>query len=136
MPRLSVWMIRAALVYLGVGFSLGGLLLFNKGIPLSPLVWRLLPAHIDFLLFGWIVQLVMGMAFWILPRFSHMPRRGNVPLIWLAGILLNLGIWLVVFGPLVAPQYLAAISGRACEALSAAVFAVHAWPRVKAAGAN
>jgi heme/copper-type cytochrome/quinol oxidase subunit 1 len=134
MPRLTVWMIRAALFYLAVGFTLGGLLLFNKGVPLSAGIWQLLPAHIEFMLFGWIVQLVMGMAFWILPRFSHNASRGNVRLAWLAGILLNLGIWLVAYGSMVAWQPPTTIAGRACEVLSVADFAVYAWPRVKASG--
>jgi hypothetical protein len=127
-------MLRAALVYLAAGFTFGGLLLFHKGIPLHPAVWRLLPAHIEFLLFGWTVQLVMGMAFWILPRFSREPRRGNVPLAWAAFALLNLGVWLAGLGPAFSASALLPALGRAAELLAAAAFALHAWPRVKAAG--
>jgi hypothetical protein len=76
-PLLSVWFIRLSLVYLALGFTFGGLLLLNKGLPISPLAWRLLPAHIEFVLFGWTVQLVMGMGFWILPRFAAPPVRGD-----------------------------------------------------------
>src|SRR3989304_5975518 len=100
MPRLSTWMIRASLLYLFTGFTFGALLLFHKGIPISARLWSLLPAHIDFLLSGWIVQLVMGMAFWILPRFSREPRRGNVRLAWLAFGLLNAGVLMVGLAPL------------------------------------
>ena len=45
MPRLSVWFIRSALLYLLLGFTLGGLMLWNKGLPIHPVLWRLLPAH-------------------------------------------------------------------------------------------
>ena len=60
MPLLSQWMVRTALIYLILGFTFGGLLLTHKGIPLHPSLWAWLPAHIEFLLMGWIVQLTMG----------------------------------------------------------------------------
>jgi hypothetical protein len=33
MPRLSVWFVRAALVYLALGFTCGALLLAHKACP-------------------------------------------------------------------------------------------------------
>lgn len=136
MPKLSVWMIRAALIYLLIGFAFGGLLLFHKGIPISSMLWSLLPAHIEFLLLGWTVQLVMGMAFWILPRFRHPPRRGNSAFAWLAFGLLNLGVLTVGLGPLVTSSPLPTFAGRLAELIAALAFAAHAWPRVKPAGAS
>lgn len=136
MPRLSTWMIRAALIYLLVGFTLGGLILFQKGIPIHPAVWSLLPAHIEFLLLGWTVQLVMGMAFWILPRFSRPPRRGNVPLAWLAFGLLNVGVLLAGLGRLVSSSPVLPFLGHAGEMGAAVAFVMHAWPRIKEVGAN
>ncbi len=129
MPRLSCWFIRASLIYLALGFTFGALMLFNKGIPLTPALWRLLPAHIEFLLLGWTVQLVMGMAFWILPRFGA--ARGNEKAAWLAFALLNIGIWLAGVAPLLGAAGLIPFVGRAFEVGAAAAFAVHAWPRVK-----
>ena len=129
MPRLSVWFVRTALVYLTLGFTVGALLLAHKGIPLHPLTWRLLPAHIEFLLIGWTVQLVFGVAFWILPRWRTL--RGDERPAWLAFVLLNLGVWLVVLASWTpaAPGMLAL--GRGLEAAAMAAFALHAWPRVK-----
>ena len=129
MPRLSVWFVRTALAYLALGLTLGMLLLWNKGIPLDPQVWRLLPAHIEFLLMGWTVQLALGVAFWILPRWQT--QRGDVRPAWLAFVLLNVGIWCVVLGGwLSLPDGVVAF-GRVCEAAAAGAFALHAWPRVK-----
>lgn len=136
MPVLSIWTIRAALVYLLTGFTFGGLLLFHKGIPISSMLWSLLPAHIEFLLLGWTVQLAMGMAFWILPRFRRPPRRGNTSLAWLAFGLLNLGVLTVGLGPLVIPSPLPTLVGRSAEFVAAVAFAAHAWPRIKPAGAR
>lgn len=133
MPRLSIVYIRVALIYLAAGFTLGALLLWNKGLPVHPLVWRLLPAHIEFLLMGWTVQLTLGVAFWILPRFRS--SRGDTRPAWLAFWLLNLGICLVCAAPLPGVPTSALLWGRMAEASAAAAFAVHAWPRIKPPGA-
>ena len=96
MTRLSVWTVRAAFLYLGVGILLGALMLTQKGLPFDPAMLRLLPLHIELVLFGWTLQVAMGIAFWILPRFSQEPRYGNQAFGWLAFVLLNLGVlWAV-----------------------------------------
>lgn len=133
MPRLSCWFIRAALLYLAVGITFGALLLFHKGIPFQPFVWRLLPVHVEFLLFGWTVQLVMGVGFWIFPRFWR--SRGNEKPVWLAFGLLNLGVWLAGLGLFLGAPPLVTLLGRLAEAGAAAAFTVHIWPRLKPPGA-
>jgi hypothetical protein len=129
MPRLSVFFVRTALLYLALGFTLGAILLWNKGVPLHPAVWRLLPAHIECLLMGWTVQLALGVAYWILPRWQS--ARGDVRPAWTAFLLLNVGIWLVVIPPWLGWAGGLIAVGRGLEAAAAAAFAVHAWPRVK-----
>jgi hypothetical protein len=128
-PRLSCWFIRAALIYLALGFTLGSLLLFHKGVPLHPLVWRLLPAHIEFLLLGWTAQLALGVAFWILPRFGG--SRGDERPAWAAFVLLNAGVWLAGAGASLAAPGVIPFLGRAAEVGAAVAFAVHAWPRIR-----
>jgi hypothetical protein len=134
-PKLSVWSIRASLIYLALGFTFGGLLLFNKGVPINAMMWSLLPAHIDFLLFGWTVQLVMGVAFWILPRYRKPPKRGDVRVAWASVALLNMGVLSAAFGPLLTPAPGVSLAGKVLEAGAALLFALYAWPRVKPAGA-
>ena len=95
MPRLSVLMIRTALAYLATGFLVGALLLIQRAVPLGNWLHRLVPLHIEYLLLGCMVQLALGVAFWILPRFRSGPERGRPAPAWLAFVLLNLG----VFGP-------------------------------------
>jgi hypothetical protein len=129
MPRLSRWLIRASLVYLALGFTFGGLMLFNKGVPLSVWLWQLVPAHVEFLLLGWTVQLAMGVGFWILPRFSS--SRGNEKAAWAAFVLLNAGVWIAGAGPLFELPAWVILVGRAAEVSAGVAFAVHAWPRVK-----
>lgn len=132
MPRLSVWAIRAALLYLVLGFTIGALMLWNKGAPLHPMLWRLLPAHIEFLLFGWTVQLARGVAYWILPRFQA--ARGNPRLAWLALSLLNLGVLVISAAPFMAAPGITSLFGRMAEIAAGVAFALHAWPRIKPAG--
>jgi hypothetical protein len=92
MTRLSAWTVRAALLYLGAGFLIGAVMLFEKGVPLQLAALRLLPMHVEFVLIGWTLQLAMGVAFWILPRFSREPRYGNQRYGWIAVALLNMGV--------------------------------------------
>jgi hypothetical protein len=127
MPRLSVWALRASLLYLLTGFSIGALLLANKGQPFWPLIWLLLPAHIEFLLVGWMVQLAVGVAFWILPRFPG-GSRGNESLAGVSILLLNLGVLLVAFQGIFS---LFLLLGRFCEAVSGFLFIWLAWSRIR-----
>jgi hypothetical protein len=133
-PRLSVWLIRTGLLYLGVGFTLGALILFQKGVPYAGVVWQLLPMHIEFVLAGWTMQLAMGVGFWMLPRFIHGAARGDERLVWLAYLVLNVGVLTVGIGAWLGAPGVILLLGRIAELLAALLFALHAWPRVKPHG--
>lgn len=91
MPTPSRWMVRAALLWLGLGFTVGGLLLFNKGVPVLPWLWAFRLPHVHMLLIGWMVQLAFGVAYWILPRLGG-GSRGREGLAWVAYGALNTGV--------------------------------------------
>jgi heme/copper-type cytochrome/quinol oxidase subunit 1 len=132
MPPLSNWMIRVALAQLGIGFTLGAYMLSAKGIPFDPLYRRLLTAHIELLLFGWLLQLAVGVAFWILPRFEQPPKYGRVKLAWAGFALFNLGLALVIAGGwLGGASHPLALAGHLVEAAAVVLFALFLWPRVK-----
>lgn len=128
MPALSRWYVKTAFVYLLFGFTAGALMLANKGRPFYPPLWNWLPLHIEALLTGWIVQLTLGVAFWILPRFWQAPRRGNTTGAYLAYGLLNVGILLVMMPA----SWLAwgTAVGRLLQLLAILSFAHTAWPRI------
>lgn len=124
MPLASRIFLRLALIHLVVGSTLGAWLLSAKGgwPTFAPAVLR--PAHIEMLLAGWLLNLIMGTAYWILPRHTTGPARGRAGPVVFALVALNAGViaagcagWLV--------------GGRALEALAAAAFALHAWRRVR-----
>jgi len=133
MPSLSRWSIGAALLYLTLGFTLGGLLLANKGLAIWPVLWLTLPAHMDFLLVGWMAQLAFGVAFWILPRFGKGRPRGKEGIAWVAIVCLNLGIWLVVGGSILSGHGFV-LAGRVVEMAASLAFILSTWKRVKPFG--
>ena len=130
MPPLSRWAVRAAYFNLLLGFTIGALLLANKGIFIHPAIWGWLPAHIELLLVGWIVQLIMGVAFWIAPRFWKAPRRGNETGAWLAIPLLNAGVWLVVLRAFFGGGVWMLATGRVLELTAVIAFSLHLWQRI------
>ncbi|HSM55913.1 MAG TPA: hypothetical protein VK879_07135 [Candidatus Sulfomarinibacteraceae bacterium] len=133
MPRLSALSIKLALLYLLVGFTFGQLMLINKGIPIHPELWRLLPAHIEFLLVGWTAQLALAVAHWIVPRFRG-GDYGRPALAWLAIGLLNAGVLLTGLGPLFSLPPWVPFLGRLAEIAAVISFAVYIWPRVRPLG--
>ena len=129
MPRVSAWFVRASLCHLVFGFTVGALLLADKGVLFGPSLWALRSAHVEVLLMGWIVQLVMGVAVWIFPRFvvRRSPQRSAVTA-WLAFALLNAGVVCAAIGG----GWGAA--GHLAEIGAAASFVAHLWGRVSPAG--
>ncbi len=134
MIRLSVWLVRTALLYLGAGFFIGALMLTQKGVPIDGALLRLLPLHIEVVLIGWTLQLALGIAVWILPRFGREPRYGRLILGWLAYGLLNAGALTVGVGQWLGAPPLIVFVGRMAEALAVLSFAAQAWPRIKPLG--
>ena len=133
MPRLSVWLVRTALGFLAVGMSVGAVVLAAIGLGDAPWRARLVPVHAEFLLVGWTVQLVLGVAYWILPRNTTGPERGSPVAGWAAYAALNAGVVLAALGGALGSQVtLLAATGRAMEVLAAIAFVVQAWPRIRA----
>jgi hypothetical protein len=133
MPTLSRYFIRSALVCLAIGFTLGGLILSAKVGIVDARIWSWLPVHIVLLVNGWLVQLSMGAAYWILPRI-HAGERGRRGWAWAgfallqAGLVLTaisgVGLWWPALNQLFAPAFWLQVFGIT-------LFAIHAWPRVR-----
>jgi cbb3-type cytochrome oxidase subunit 1 len=128
-PRLSIWLVRAALLALAAGATLGAVLLADPALAGGVARWR--PLHAELLTVGWTVQLAFGVAYWILPRFRTGRERGREELGWAAFVLVNLGVVLVGIGRSAPGAESWALAGRSAEGLAVAAFAAQAWPRVK-----
>jgi cbb3-type cytochrome oxidase subunit 1 len=127
---LTVCALRIALSYLGIGFTIGALMLGSLGMSTSSDILRLRPLHTEFLLTGWMVQLAFGVAFWILPRRSG-SGRGNERLAWGSLLLLNLGVLSVGVGTVLHPSRGFLTAGRSAELLAGFAFVLHAWHRAR-----
>lgn len=136
MPRLSVWLVRTALVQLVIGAALGALYLGWKGFGVPAFAPSLLPLHVECVLVGWVIQLVLGVAYWILPRRADERTGPGDGAIWLAYVLVNGGVVAVGVAPLLGAPSSVALAGRVAELAAAAAFATHAWPRVRPYGAG
>lgn len=129
MPPLTFWALRLACAHLAVGLTVGALLLADKGFPfLAGSNW--LDVHFHTMLFGWTIQFVMGVAYWILPTFGRRTNTGNDTLAWSAIALVNLGTLVGCFTGIFSA------AAFTIQALAAMTFAAHTWPRLKAFGAK
>jgi hypothetical protein len=126
-------MIRASLICLLLGSMAGAALL--GGILRSPV--PALPfraAHLDLMLFGWLVQFVLGVAHWILPRHATLPERGPAVPVWSAFVLFQAGLVLALMGTAIPSLHTLAPPGRVLLAGASLLFLVALIPRVKPFG--
>ena len=123
-------MLRFALVYFVISALIGGLLLAGKASNIHPNIWQLLPIHIEFMLFGWVIQFTLGTAYWILPRLVKGEPRGNQQLAFLIPICLNVGIFLVLISYLLPLHADIKYLGRLLEFIAVSIFIALHWKRV------
>lgn len=130
MPTPSVWMIRLSLIYLLLSASLGGLLLVHKAVTIHPIIWTFLPVHFELAIWGWLVQFVMGTAYWMFPKKLEGARRGPVFPAWCMVILFNLGIISLIMSIFTSHLFWAAELGRGMIAGAMLLFAGLVWQRI------
>lgn len=152
MPITSRVYVRVSLVYLVLGAVLGALLLVNRWLPLGAWVYALKVSHVQIVVSGWLIQFILGVAWWLFPPLQlglrpdgmrlrrGQAQRGSEPLFWTTFVLLNMGILLRALSvPLQAWTRLAwlegvsALSGLLLVA-AAVTFVLNVWARVRALG--
>lgn len=137
MPRLTRYFIKTAFIYLALSLVLGALLAARAAFDLPAEFAALSPVFFHLFMVGWVAQLIFGMLFWMLPKYSRELPRGHERVAWLAYGLLNLGLALRVLAePLTALRsdwglgWLLALSA-VLQLIGGWAFIVNAWPRVK-----
>lgn len=137
MPRLARWFIKAGLLYFVAALVTGVLLQMQTVIDVPSWVTTLNPVYIHLLAVGWITQLIIGVAYWMFPKFSKEQPRGNELLAWATFILLNLGLILRIIGePRVATRsepdlgWTLAVSA-VLQTAAGWLFVINTWSRVK-----
>jgi hypothetical protein len=135
MPPLSRWFVKSGFVALLLALCLEAVLLRPAGL------WPTLPdaaiqlGAIHLLTVGWLLQMILGVGFWMFPRHPTAPPRGDPRWGWWAFGLLNVGLalrltcepWRLGFGGPAWPLVLSA----ACQFAGAVTALVLLWPRIR-----
>jgi hypothetical protein len=152
-PTTARAFVKASILYLGLGALLGALFFLNRWLPLGPALAALRVSHVQFLVIGWLTQLILGVAWWLFPPLEMglrgdgagpvrrgQSQRGSEGLFWITFATLNLGVLLrAVFEPLhtwTGVEAFLALAGLSGIFLLAAAlaFVLNMWRRVRALG--
>lgn len=89
-------MVRAALAWMLVGAVLAVLVDLAPDSPLTrAMPW---PARLHIWTIGWLTQLILGVAWWLLPTLGPGKGRGSEPAMGVVAALLNIGLVLRLAG--------------------------------------
>jgi hypothetical protein len=132
MPTITRWFIKAALVSLVLGLAAG----IWQQVP-EATTTGIFPVYLHLLTFGWLTQLIFGIAIWMFPMHSKEHPRGPKWLGWSVFAALNTGLLLrVIFEPLqsLSPTTLGAralVAAAILQWLSGVGFTAAVWNRIR-----
>ena len=137
MPLLTRLFIKTGLLYFVAALLTGLLLALNSTLTLPTWVGVLNPVYFHLFMVGWVTQLIIGVAYWMFPKFTREQPRGSDQLAQITFLLLNGGLLLRVLAePMLALQtnklwgWLLALSA-VLQWLAGLTFVINTWPRVK-----
>jgi hypothetical protein len=141
MPLLTRTFIKAGLIYFMIALFAGALMAARPfmGLPgwLDEWLVALRPVYLHLLMVGWVLQLIMGVVYWMFPKYSKEQPRGSEFLGWAVFGTLNIGLILRTVGePLLAVRpdlqvgWMLAASA-VLHLLAGWGFIVNTWNRVK-----
>jgi hypothetical protein len=132
MPLLTRWFIKAAMLSLIAAF------LIRAAMTLWPaLNAPFAPVFLHLFMWGWVTQLIFGVAYWMFPKYSKDNPHGHEG-VWQATFwCFNVGLIFRVIGEplhLLRPEALWAwltMASAALQWLAGMAFVVNTWGRVK-----
>lgn len=137
MPPITRLFVKTALAYLLAALIVGVLVTLRPLASVLPFVAGLSPVYFHLFMVGWVTQLIIGVAFWMFPKFTRARPRGYHWLAWATYWLLNTGLLLravaepaMVVNPLPLWGWLIALSAT-LQWLGGMAFVANTWPRVK-----
>ncbi len=135
MPVIVRWYLRTSMVMFVLALVTGILQALGGVLPALPP--GLTPVYFHLLMVGWVTQFILGIAIWMLPKYSQAQPRGIEALSWSTYGLLNLGLLLRAVGePMNAAQpgttwgWMLVISAL-LQWTAGLLFVINSWPRVK-----
>jgi heme/copper-type cytochrome/quinol oxidase subunit 1 len=137
MPRLSRWFIKAGLFYFVLALMTGVLFQARTEIDLPTWVSTLNPVYIHLLAVGWITQLIIGVAYWMFPKFTKERPRGSERLGWATFVFLNVGLILrIISEPRVTMRSepdlgWMLVASAVLQTTAGWLFVINTWSRVK-----
>jgi len=137
MPPLTRWFVKTSLVYFVLALVTGLLRTMTAIWKLPFPTGGLFPIYIHLLAEGWITLLIMGVIFWMFPKYSREKPHGSEMLGWLSYWLVNSGLLLRIISETASAQQPFTVWGWLLV-LSAAIqwaggmaFVLNTWGRVK-----
>ena len=137
MPLLTRLFIKTALIFFVVAFLVGLVVAATRLLPLPAWLGALTPVYFHLFMVGWVTELIIGVAYWMFPKFTRDQPRGSVPLAWATYGLLNAGLVLRILAePLQTMQtspmwgWLLVLSAL-LQWLAGLAFVANTWQRVK-----
>mgnify|MGYP005847128197 CR=1 FL=1 len=130
MPVITRAFIKTSLLCFALALGFGILLALR-----AP--YSIFAVYIHLLVFGWLTQLIFGVAHWMFPKYSAQLPRGRDDLAWFSYGALNLGLLLrAIAEPMQASQASAGFSvllvvSAILQWLAGMAFIVNIWGRVK-----
>ena len=128
--------IKTAVIYLLLGTALGGFLLANKGWFRIPMPYEFVTVHNHLISVGFIMMMIMGVAYWMFPRPSGVALRdvSRDPLAWANYLLLNAGLILRLVSEPIHYMDLAAkalVVSSLLQMLGIFMFVLSIWKRIR-----
>ncbi len=137
MPTLTRLYAKTSFVYLVAALLLALVFALAQATTLPALLAAAGPVYIHLFLVGWVTQLIMGIVFWMFPKWSRERPRGNERLAAAVYVLLNVGLILRVVGEPAravspaAPWGWVLAASALLQWLAGVGFVANTWGRVK-----
>jgi hypothetical protein len=137
MPPLTRLFVKTSFIYFVVALLAGVAFAARTLIPLPGFAAALTPIYFHLFMVGWVTEMIIGVGYWMFPKFTRQQPRGSDELTWATYLLLNCGLLLrIVAEPAQAMQpnllwgWLLVCSAL-LQWLAALLFVANTWPRIK-----
>lgn len=135
MPLLTRWFIKTSLLYLII--SLGIAVWIATEAVGAQYTGGLSAVFFHFFLVGWVTQIIIGIAYWFLPKYSRERPRRSERMAWAVYWLLNIGL---ILRGMAEPNFIERqdqywgyllVLSAIFQWLAGLFFVINSWGRVK-----